>query len=84
MSPRDRRRREKGGLGETHLAGDRLHLRLVQPLPVQDHGGRVPSEWRSRKGIDLKEAEALHVSPVGDDNVRSYRSFGRESTTPQR
>jgi hypothetical protein len=54
---------DEHGLGQIKLGGDRLHLRVVEPIGVENDRKRIPSQRRLGEHIErLKPAR--HPSPV--------------------
>ena len=53
---RPRGRQEEGRLREVHLARDRLHLGVAEPVRVEDDGQRIAAEDAVGEDVDLGEA----------------------------
>jgi hypothetical protein len=50
----------EGGLGQVHLAGDRLHGGLVERIGVEHHGAGVAGEAMAGERIHLKTRQSPH------------------------
>ncbi len=54
------RRQQKCGVAVVELAGDQLHLPVIEQLGIEYYAGRIAGEGLAGKGIDLEDAYPCH------------------------